>query len=429
MAAIWNKRGVVLLPQSEGWEPTTGADEPALMPAPDRRPRKDRRFMLAAGLGGIGLIITPPALLGLLPAARPADENTAADPYLSREPGGPVHSDEQNRLVVLTRGHDHAVYRNHQQSTRDGAAGDWLSLGGSTVGQPISVTDGNHRLAAFMIDESGTLRYAEQIAPSAGAGTGWRSLSGDELIGTPTASQDSRGLLVVAARDRAGSLWETRQDGAGGWSDLRRLDGAAVRDDPVLRLNRHDELALFALGADGRMRVHTEPAAGSGRWRRPIDLPEAVETSPAVLIDQQKRRRLYSLHADGSMRENVETGAASGEWRGWREFGLGGPFESRPVTVSDGNGIPVVLARRTDGSVWERFQHNRREDRWSLWKSLDGELTELVGAAQDANGIVVVFGIGQNGRMTRNYQVKDQVRPWADWHPDFGGEFPPQHTS
>ncbi|MCX2730517.1 hypothetical protein OOZ19_09710 [Saccharopolyspora sp. NFXS83] len=384
--------------------------------------------MLATGLGGIGLIVAPPSVFGLLTSARPEEDGTAARPRLSPDPGGPVHSDEQNQIVVLAKGTDLAVQRNHQTTSRDGAAGDWLRLGERAAGQPISIIGRDGRLAAFVIDTAGSLRYAEQIAPSEQAAPRWQSLGGGELVGSPAASQSSAGLLAVAARDRGGALWETRQDLSGGWSELRRLHGSPVRDDPVLRLNRDGALALFALGRDGRVRAHSERGEGSGEWLPAVDIPGVVETSPATIVDKQQRQRLYSIRADGTMWENVETAASSGQWRGWREFGLGGPFAGRPVAVADGNSTLVVLARHADGTVWERFQRNRAEDRWSLWKRLYGDLAELVGAAQDANGVLVVFGIGNNGAMQRNYQVKGQLTPWSGWHADFGGEFPAQRT-
>ncbi|GAB2677865.1 hypothetical protein GCM10027271_43510 [Saccharopolyspora gloriosae] len=395
---------------------------------PDRAPRKDRRFMLAAGLGGIGLIVTPPAVFALLTNARHAQDDPAARPRLSPDPGGPVHSDEQNRIVVLAKGTDLAVLRNHQSTSQEGATGDWLDLGERAAGQPIGIIDRDGRLAAFVINTAGVLRYAEQIAPSEQAAPRWRSLGGGELVGSPAAAQNSAGLLVVAARDRAGALWETHQYPSGGWSEPHRLPGPPVRDDPVLRTNPGGALALFALGRDGRVRAHSEQGSNSGEWLPASDIPGTVETSPATIIDKQQRQRLYSIRADGTMWENVETAASSGQWRGWREFGLGGPFAGRPVTVADGNNTLVVLARHEDGTVWERFQRDRADDRWSLWKRLHGDLAELVGAAQDANGVLVVFGIGRDGVMQRNYQVKGQRTPWSGWHADFGGEFPKQRT-
>lgn len=410
----------------------------------NRRP--NTRLLVLACVGGLLLIAAPPVAFSLFGPNRPLLTDTPSTatrslvpdrPVPPRKPASSANRDATGRLVVLGRALDGSVQRNYQGKPAKGSVG-WHSLGGNIQGKPVLVVGPgtDYEMSAFAIDPQGKLRQHPSVSAMRTASENWKDLGGRNLVGTPAVALDSNDRFVVVARATDGKLWVRYQTGERerDWSHWHPLPGPPVLGDPVIHRDGQNRLRVFALGSDHVIRTLTQEEPGIDEWS-PGEIPGAVaNASPAVTTDGRDRLHVFTIDPEGTLRTTVETEPASGTWRDWDSH-PGPPLTGKPIASNDANNTVVAFAiHRDTRHLMHLYEDPERSGpdstEWGEWEDLGGSLTELLSTVNDANGHLVVFGIGTNGTMAQNYQENRASGPWHGWDHSFGGgSFPQQSDS
>lgn len=410
----------------------------------DPKTRRRRRVTVGVVLACIGasVLVAVPFLPGLWnPMSRGADVPPASSspPFGAVAPGkegpslgtsvpgnkkcmnrfaaAPARLDDNHLLVNIARTNDgHVVLSN---AARNG----WVTLLDSAANPPVLMLDAKCRLAAFVVDNKGSLLFNPDVE-SGEASEKWRSLGLADAEGTPAVTQDSEGRLVVVVRTAGGVLREVHQDAsAGGWSAPQELDGPPVTDDPAVYQDPAGLVRVFAATQKRTVRDQIETHRASDQWRDATIIPGIVDSTPSVTENSRDggRVELFSYRNDGSVQQNLETDQGANDWQGWKPMPSGpdGPFEGKPITVWDVNDRTVVFARDSHGALWEAWQTGSWT--WSDWQPHGGHLREIVAATLSSDKTLVVHGIDNDRNLAADFQYRPVTRPWAGVQPKIKG--------
>jgi hypothetical protein len=325
------------------------------------------------------------------------DRSRASESYAAR--------DQLGRIQVLAR------------SAMDGSAwsadltGTWTpTLNGPSEGfatGPLVTGDGRGHLVAIGVGVDGVLWTSSQLT-TLNATTRWRAWTslgrpakaGSGLIGLPAAGLDPSGRLHVVVRAADGTLWEMRQNRAGGrWSSWPRSPFAnKVAGDPVVARDSTGALQVFSPRADGAVLVIRQ-APGGGSWigRRTLARPagDSVGISRvAVLRDGAGRLEAFAASADGSIFSTMQTRSAG--WTQWNQIGWAAGSMAA-VLRSDRR---VQVFALNSGDLMTTI---RRSNTWSPWITLGHGLSGGIATSFRTDGSVMVLsGTNQDTLMVRS---------------------------
>lgn len=182
-----------------------------------------------------------------------------------------VIPDADGRLEAFARGYDdqngvltvlHAYQRPHVNGWAFG------ELGGTPQDDPTAVLNTSGQQEVFVLGPSGSVEHIWQTKPSNGWAPGWKSLGGDDPVGTPAVGVNPDGRLDVFTRQEGGTLqhrWQTNPAPDGRWSPnwAPLYSGSPlVIGDPVVASNADGRMEVFALFGDGTIRCTWQNTPG-----------------------------------------------------------------------------------------------------------------------------------------------------------------------
>jgi hypothetical protein len=297
-------------------------------------------------------------------------------------------------------------------------------LGGPSHGfasQAVIGGNGSGLLIAVAIGQDGALWTASQTE-SLSANTSWRdwqSLGRPRdtiLLGTPTLGFDSLGSVYVFARAADSTLWELRQNRAGGsWPDwdaspFERL----IASDPMVARDATGALEVLAASGDGRLLVNRQPQA-AGPWTgwtslgAPAGHDVGFQGAPAVVRDAEGLLEAFAVSRDGSVFVATQTDAGGGAWTQWNQIGSGSGGAVGAITRPDGR--VQVFELTASGFLITATRHGATTGPWRrLGGGLSGSIA--VALAVDASPLVFVQSV-QEVKVVRSDEVQqfDRHRP------------------
>jgi hypothetical protein len=139
--------------------------------------------------------------------------------------------------------------------------------------------------------------------------------------------------------------------------------------------------------------------------------------APAVGRDSNTRLEVVVVGKNGSLWHNAQT-APSGAFGGWQSVVPGTPLSSGPCRVAtNADGRLEIFGMA--GGLWHTWQ-TTPSGAWSAGASLGEPAgTNIMGSVsieRNKNGILEVFGVGQNGQLYHNHQNQTTAgTAWIGW--------------
>ncbi len=125
-----------------------------------------------------------------------------------------------------------------------------------------------------------------------------------------------------------------------------------------------------------------------------------------VGVDRGGRANLFAFGSDGAVWHRRER--ASGIWDAWSR--LGGSARDL-VSAANQDGTLLILARGSDDTLWVLGQ--QQDGSWSQWQSLGGSVYDLA-SAQNSDGRVEAFAVAIDGTISHIAQVSPNST-WGSW--------------
>ena len=192
------------------------------------------------------------------------------------------------------------------------------------------------------------------------------------------------------------------------------MDVSPVRVSSVLADN--GATTVFGRGADGAVWFRTGlGTAGYSAW---APIPGAIATSGPAAVSSDGHHVEVVVRGTGNAlyRTSATLDAGTGRpgtWSSWSS--LGGALTTAPSIASVGTDKYSVVARGTDGAVWQRVYDGTA---WSAWASLGGAAWSLPSIEADkVNGAwqYVVSVVGTDLRLWRRPTAVMTARPLSGW--------------
>ena len=227
--------------------------------------------------------------------------------------------------------------------------GAYTYLGGTLRGQPSAAAtgDGEHWIVSRGSDDAPYVRngwgydWSPVVAAAAPSNP-----SEPRVISTterPEIVSTSDGHLVVLARDAGGRLWHATGR-PGFWSGWQPLDGQVLADAPAAVRDSGGFVRVYVRTTTGAVFERILPG---GEWY-PVTLPEAgVLATPEPLLGGDGRLHLFAVDGHGAICHRIH-----GEYS-WRRLAVPPAFDGRGILPVLDAGTPTLIARGTDGRLWQ----------------------------------------------------------------------------
>jgi len=178
---------------------------------------------------------------------------------------------------------------------------------------------------------------------------GWSSLGGQLASGTgPAVCAQNASSLDAFVQGTDHALWYTHWDGTK-WSSWKSL-GGNLTSPPAATSPANGVIDVFVRSTDGALWFRSTTNGGAF-WSSWSSLGEqlASGTGPAVCAQNASSLDAFVQGTDHALWHKSFQGSA---WSAWGS--LAGNLTSSPAATSPANGVIDVLARGSDGAVWER---------------------------------------------------------------------------
>jgi Repeat of unknown function (DUF346) len=228
-----------------------------------------------------------------------------------------------------------------------------------------------------------------------GSWSSWKSLGGS-LTSSPAAVSRSAGKIDVFVRGNDGALW-TRATTNGGtsWSNWYKIGGQlAPNTGPAAYAWGDARIGWVVTGTNKALYHMWKDSAGTHSWQ---SLGGILTSSPAAMSPTSGVIDVYGRGNDGAIYQREYKNNA---WSSWTS--LGGQLASNtgPAACSWGPGRLDVFAQGTNGALYHKWYNGG----WSGWESLGGALTSSPAAAAASGGNSIdVFVRGTDGALWWKY--------------------------
>ena len=267
--------------------PLTTTDRTACSPAPGTVHLAERRSDGSVALRTVGS--PAPVLLG---------GRVRGAPLVTQRPGGP--------LEVHARGTDDRIWT--RQRAEDGTWTGWAALEGTVTGPPAAALVGEE-LLLFARAADGALAVLRCSAPGVAVGP-WERLGGRLAVASaPAAAVTVPGTVDVVVHGTNGAAYAATLTGTS-WSGFRSLGGSLLVGSPSAVASA-GELLVSSVRSTGRPYVRTLTAG----W---ASLGGVLHGSPALVADPAGQSvAAYGTGTDGRTYRTQRTGAS---WSGWAQL-------------------------------------------------------------------------------------------------------------
>ncbi|HET6212288.1 MAG TPA: hypothetical protein VFE14_05385, partial [Micromonosporaceae bacterium] len=248
---------------------------------------------------------------------------------LSGPPG--IAAQPDGRLQIASQHTDSNVWSLTQLS--GGATwGPLVNDGGSMAAAPVLAQRGDGSLVLLAVDADGALWDLPQAAAN-GAYTYWRPLSDVDLLGTPSVAAIRDGLQIFGV-DTSGTVRTATLFNGGGLSGWTSLGGTGVSGSPAAVVYPGYRIRVFVRFGDGSVQTKMQDSAGQwpADWS-PVGSLAVAGTPAALLSPVSGRTELVARTATGEIWSTGETAQGTGTWRGWVSVLQGGDVAATDPTV------------------------------------------------------------------------------------------------
>lgn len=219
--------------------------------------------------------------------------------------------------------------------------GPWAQVGGSMTSRPAIARLGDGRSVIFAIDADGQLWALPQDTLN-GPYTAWQPLGDADLVGAPTVVPVGTAIQVFAL-DSAGAVKTASYDGSlSGWTSL---GGTGLTGSPAAVVYPGLRLRVFIRAADGS--VQTKIQDVSGAWPAAWDTISGFTAAgpPAAILDPVTgKTEVVARGTDSTIYHAEETIQGSGTWSIWI---------AEPQTIGNAETDPTVFPFTNDnGAGW-----------------------------------------------------------------------------
>lgn len=232
----------------------------------------------------------------------------------------------------------------------------------------------------------------------------------------PAMVRRTDGLLAVYALDGSGNVWEAIQSGSswGTWRSLGRPSGVTLRNSPVLSLMNNGAYLLFAAGTNNRLYAAMQSGGNWGGW---TDLGGAVGPNDAIASAPNSNGRVsvFVNNTSSTISLRTQTAVDTNSWTAWTTLSGTVTGQSRPAVAVQGDRRIAVFFYSPNGSHlnW-RVQTGPSSTTWSNWTNIQsGGATSAPATLTDANGVIHLVLMGQNGMYYERAQVSANSTSWS----------------
>ncbi|MEU4582020.1 PIG-L family deacetylase [Kitasatospora aureofaciens] len=281
-----------------------------------------------------------------------------ADPGGRLAPGIAVGSNADGRLEVFARRlTDHHIVSLPQGTPNGWWWNGWADHGNPNagtgnedqVGVPVVANSQDGRLELFVRNGGGGLSSIRQTTPGGVWTDTWTDLGGTDLQDPVTAIRNGVGAIEVFAGTRTGVLgwWQDAPNGA--VSGPGPIPGARPASPPKAALDQDGRIELaYREAGTGAMLVSYQIRPGGSWSRSPAPLGGHGGVGEPAATTHDGRVVLFERNRGGGVSTTAQTAPNSG-YGPWQD--LGGTVLDHPAALVDGAGVLHVFAIGTDGRV------------------------------------------------------------------------------
>lgn len=252
----------------------------------------------------------------------------------------------------------------------------WRSLGQQIVGGPDLTSQSRGGLDAVVRGPDNALYHRQR--PAGSGWTRWESLGG-ALTSDPSLVSWGAGRLDVFARGTDNALWHRGYTKVNGWSAWESLGGVLI-SGPDASSWGTGRLDVVGVGANRATYLRSYDGARWGPWQ---SLGGALSADPAVASWSPGRLDVFGRGTNNGLWHRVY---ASGTWSRWEQ--LGGVLQAGVDATSWGPGRLDVVVTSTDAHVYRKTFDSGIG--WSRFERLEGEVRSTPAIATPNEGAVYV---------------------------------------
>jgi hypothetical protein len=214
-----------------------------------------------------------------------------------------------------------------------------------------------------------------------------------------------------------------------GWASWDSLGGALIAGSPVSATQQDGRVAVFGYSQgpiDRQLTWITEdPAAASG-WTGWTDLgspPGQSLGAMTVARNADGRLQVFSrlgLMSSGGVWSIAQQSANGATWDAWSNLGSppGGVSAHLLVSAQNADGRLELFALGQSAEVWHTWQLTPSDTAWSAWESLGspaGTLIIRLGIGRNSDGRLELFGLSTDGELWNIWQTAANAG-WDAWN-------------
>jgi len=361
---------LVSVPQEKGWQPSHGRD--------------GCHYSSAQRIGAIAVWQTGGGGHGHVAYVYAVNNGIASlDEYNS---GFPLDSNGHLQWGLFYSG----------RTTASGSAGTpyrYIHIGtvpSNKVNTPASISF-KGALNVFKIGGDGQV-YTEYN--SGNGWSGWASLGGHQMVGSPKVIMYGSSQMDVFALDTNKVPYVDKWTSTSGWSGWTSMGNyMASGASPASIMYGSSEMDLFYRGGDNNIYKNTTFDGTNWGGFGSLGSPSGttITGNPSVLS--------YTAEGEYDIYVNTTSGHIykrmwDGSWSGWTD--MGGGFVGNPYAMQYGSDMNL-FARGTNNQIYQRYWSYGGQF-WSGWSSLGGNLASDPFALQYGSSELDVFATGTDGK-------------------------------
>jgi hypothetical protein len=217
------------------------------------------------------------------------------------------------------------------------------------------------------------LKYSQitQIAPSSGSWNAWQ-LMGAPWAGGLAASQNADGRLELFSSPNSPALdiWQVASNGTQwSWQSISVPDVNFDANSTVVRDNAGSLHWFITNGPNSQQLFGMSQIAPGGAWSGWQPIPSISSSSrPTAAKYSDGTIALFQTQVfpDKALYSTYQTGG--GNWSPWKS--LGGQLVSNPAIAQNQDGHLEAFAIGQDNAIWHAFETDQVHHTWSGWSSL-----------------------------------------------------------
>jgi hypothetical protein len=255
----------------------------------------------------------------------------------------------------------------------------WVSLGGTLAADPVAIeyntSQYGDQVELYGITSGGGA-WSDVWTPSTGKWSGWYSLGGTNLTGTPSVAVYGS-QMEVFARDTSGATWsDVYTPATGKWSGFQNLGGSIASDPAALeyQTSQHgNQMEVYGVTSGGGVWSDVWTPS-TGKWSGWITEGNENFAGNVSIVQYGTQMQIFGRSTAGTTYSDVYT-PSEGKWSGWQN--LGGTLSSNVSAIeydSPTNGDQMELYGRASGGATWSDVWTPENGAWSGWYSLGGNL-------------------------------------------------------